>query len=59
MEGADSPRLAVAPLLLPYGQVKFGVTHPLLQIKSILGVHCGTVDAGVTGFTRDHALVGN
>lgn len=48
MEGADSPRLAVAPLLLPYGQVKFGVTHPLLQIKSILGVHHGTVDAGVT-----------
>lgn len=59
MEGADSTRLAVAPLLLPYGQVKFGVTHPLLQIKSILGVHCGTVDAGVTGFSRDHALVGN
>lgn len=59
IEAVDNPRLSVAPLLLPYGQDKFGVTHPLLQIKSILGVQFVTVDSGVTGFTWDHALTGN
>lgn len=46
-------------LLFSYGEGKLVVTHPLLQIKSILVVHCGTVDPGVTGFTMDHALAGN